>query len=275
MSVALRSGRFFESRHPVSPGHRLITSSVMDPLYRMSLTELIKGVEDHEKTLTVFNAGDETVSTLREQFHDRNLSVSTEQTVSGKPEAFVVLGDDGEFVTAADIDTGLHPDDERTNPGFESKPYQPILDHLDETMFTSYDTWQMVAASREIEDRAWRIDKGSLHSGFQRLSILEGQMNIYEQLAQKGALDVHAYAVPDTSVPEHDTDLTIHVERSDEIEQSWFVAYDGAGVDVNKCALLAEERESRSFYGFWTYDPGTVDWIIEHLESTYGLLESH
>lgn len=241
----------------------------------MSLTELIAGVEDHEKTLTVFNADEKTVSSLRGQFHDRNISVSTERTVSGKPDAFVVLADDGEFVTAADITAILHPDEERTNPGFEGEPYQPILDHLDETMFTSYDIGQMVAASREIEDRAWRIGKGSLHSGFQRLSILRDQMRIYEQLAQEGTLDVHAYAVPDTDVPDHDTGLTIHVERSDEIERSWFVAYDGAGVDVNKCALLAEEREPRSFYGFWTYDPATVDWIIDHLESTYGLVESH
>ncbi len=240
----------------------------------MSLIELIAGVEDHEKTLTVFNADDETVSALREQFHDRNLSIITEETKSGKPQAFVVLADDGEFVTATDIKTIRQIDRKQTDPGFEGKPYRPILDHLDETMFTSYDIGQMVAASREIEDRAWRIGKGSLHSGFQRLSILREQIHIYEQLAQKRSLDVHAYAAPDADVPDHDTDLTIHVERSDEIKRTWFVAYDGAGVDVNKCALLAEERENRTFYGFWTYDPTTVDWIIEHLESTYGLLES-
>ena len=244
------------------------------PLKRMSLTELIAGVEDHEKTLTVFNAADETIETLREQFHDRNVSVSGEGTPSGKPEAFTVLADDDEFVAAADIESVLDDEDERAEPGFDGDAYRPILDHLDETMFTSYDIEQMVAASREIEDRAWRVGKGTLHSGFQKLSILSGQMSIYEQLAEKGTLNVHAYAVPDADVPEHDTDLTIHVERSDEIERSWFVAYDGAGVDVNKCALLAEEREPRSFYGFWTYDPSTVDWIIDHLESTYGLLES-
>jgi DICT domain-containing protein len=241
----------------------------------MSLTELIAGVEDHEKVLTVFNADEETVTALREQFHDRNISLATERTESGRPEAFVVLSDDGEFVTAAAAGTVLDPDDERTDPGFDGDTYRPVLDHLDETMFTSYDIGQMVAASREIEDRAWRIGKGSLYSGFQRLSILRDQMDIYERLAEKDGLDVHAYAVPDTEVPDHDTDLTIHVERSDEIGRSWFVAYDGAGVDVNKCALLAEEREERSFYGFWTYDPTTVDWIIDHLESTYGLLESY
>lgn len=76
-------------------------------------------------------------------------------------------------------------------------------------------------------------------------------------------------------VEDHDTDLTIPVERSEEIERSWFVAYDGGGIGVNKCALLAEERDSGSFYGFWTYDPSTVDWIIEYLDSAYGILESH
>lgn len=241
----------------------------------MSFTELIAGVEDHRKTLRVFNADDADVGALREQFHDRNVSISAEQTESGKPDAFVVLSDDSEFVTAADLTTIRDSGNERATPSFDGEPYRPVLDHLDETLFTSYDIGQMVAASREIEDRAWRIGEGSLHSGFQRLSILEEQMDIYEQLAERGSLDVHAYAVPDTDVPEHDTDLTIHVERSDEIERSWFVAYDGGGVEVNKCALLAEEREPRSFYGFWTYDPTTVDWIIDHLESTYGLLESH
>jgi DICT domain-containing protein len=140
-------------------------------------------------------------------------------------------------------------------------------------MFTSYDTRQMVAASREIEDRAWRLGEGSLHAGFQQLSILSDQMEVYTRLASREGLDVHAYACPDAEVPEHDTDLTIHVERSDEIAKSWFVVYDGNGVDENKCALLAEERESRAFYGFWTYDPDTVDWLIEYLEGAYGLIE--
>jgi hypothetical protein len=240
----------------------------------MSLTELIAGVENHEKRLTVFNSDEETIDTLRKRFRDRNVSISGERTPSGKPESFAVLAAEDEFVTAADVDTVLASGNGTTDPGFEGESYRPILDHLDETMFTSYDTGQMVAASREIEDRAWRIGKGALHSGFQKLSILEGQLDIYGQLAEKDSLDVHAYAAPDTGVPEHDTELTIHVERSDEIRRSWFVAYDGAGVDVNKCALVAEERDPRSFYGFWTYDPSTVDWIIDHLESTYGLLES-
>jgi DICT domain-containing protein len=239
----------------------------------MSLTELIAGVEQHEKTLTVFNADEVDVATLRQQFHDRNLTVLEAGTDSGKPASFAVLAEDGSFVTAAAVEEVIAPSAD-TEPAFDDAAYTPILDHLDETMFTSYDIDQMVAASREIEDRAWRIGSGTLYSGFQTLSILTEQLDVYERLATKDELDVHAYAAPDADVPDHDSDLTIHVERAEEIRRSWFVVYDGAGIDVNKCALLAEEREDRAFYGFWTYDPSTVDWIVDHLESTYGLVES-
>ena len=238
----------------------------------MSLTELIAGVEDHEKTLSVLNADASAVEALREQLHDRNLTVSEASTDSGKPASFAVLADEGSFVTAIDVGEVLAPDAD-TEPAFDDAAYSPILDHLDETLFTSYDIGQMVAASREIEDRAWRIGSGTLYSGFQTLSILTEQLDVYERLAAGDQLEVHAYAAPDADVPDHDGDLTIHVERTDEIRRSWFVVYDGAGIDVNKCALLAEEREKRSFYGFWTYDPSTVEWIVDHLESTYGLVE--
>lgn len=238
----------------------------------MSLSELIAGVEDHEKTLTVFNGDEATLASLCRQFQDRNLSVVGDTTAAGSPR-FVVLSDDEEFLTAAGLDDVLGQPDTKRKPEFDGEAHRPILDHLDETMFTSYDTDQMVAASREIEDRAWRIGSGRLHSGFQRLSVLGTQLDVYTQLANKD-LEVHAYASPDGPVPQHDTDLTIHVERAEEIRNCWFVAYDGACVDVNKCALLAEEREPRTFYGFWTYDPSTVDWILDHLESSYGVVTS-
>ncbi|PSQ52533.1 histidine kinase [Halobacteriales archaeon SW_8_65_20] len=235
----------------------------------MSLAELIRGVETYEKTLTVFNSDETTVDSLRTQFGDRNLTVEHE-TATG-PDSYVVLSEESEFVTAASVADVLATGSD-TEPELASDTYRPILDHLDETIFTSYDTEQMIAASREIEDRAWRLGTGELHAGFQKLSILNPQMDIYERLASKGDLNVHTYATPDDDVPHHDTDLTIHVERSDEIRESWFVVYDGGGVDVNKCALVAEEREPRSFYGFWTYDAETVDWLLDYLDETYGVL---
>jgi DICT domain-containing protein len=236
----------------------------------MSLSELIAGVEAHEKTLTVFNTDSGLVDEFREYFADRNITVRAETTTSGKPGEFVTLSEDGEVLTATGLDSlqALLADDARLD--YRERPYQPLLDHLDETMFTSWDTGQMVAASREIEDRAFRVDSGTLHAGFQYVSTLKNELPIYERLASTG-VDVHAYAVPDEEPPEHDG-FTLHLEQAEEIESSWFVVFDGGDDEQAACALLAEEREPRQFYGFWTYEKSTVDWILDHLESTYGPL---
>ncbi len=231
----------------------------------MSLTELIAGVETHEKTLTVYNA-DDTAEAIREHFADRNVAIETDEVTTG-PERFLVLSRDDEFITAAGIDD-LLAESESERPSFGSRLYEPILDQLDETMFTAYSRQKMLAASREIEDRAWRVGKGELHAGFQRISILVSQMDVYSALGEHDDLTVHTYATPDTAIPER-IEFVIHSEQSDEIARSWFVAFDGAGLDTNKCALLAEERTAGEFYGFWTYDPETVDYIIDHLFSTY------
>lgn len=231
----------------------------------MSLIELISGVEAHETTLTVYNA-EEAVVDLRERFADRNLTVEA-GTATGGPDRFAVLSRGGEFVSATGIDDLLaDPDAERAS--FGSDPYRPILDQLDETLFTSYDRKEMLAASREIEDRAWRVGAGELHAGFQRLSTLRTQLETYRALGKHDGLTVHTYGVPDTDIPTQGAFL-VHAEGSEEIERSWFVAFDGDGLEENKCALLAEERSPDEFYGFWTYDPDTVEYIIDHLSSTY------
>lgn len=237
----------------------------------MSLIELIAGVEAHEKTLTAVNAAPEAVSDLRDHFADRNLSV-VERSLDLDAKSFVVLSQDGEFLTAVAIDDLLEGNEE-TDPEFINETYRPILDHLDETVFTSYSIDDMVAASREIEDRAFRIGAGEIHSGFQTLDTLGGEMELYNRIAETSDLAVHAYAAPEGAIPE-ETNFTVHVERAPEIRNTWFVVYDGGGVDDNKCALLAEERGERSFYGFWSYDHETVDYMLSHLKSTYGILET-
>jgi hypothetical protein len=237
----------------------------------MSLTELIAGVEACRKTVTVFNADADVTATLREHFSDRNVDVKDAQTPAG-PQEFVVLGTNEKFITAASVDDVLGRADD-TTPGFETEAYRPILDYLDETLFTSYDIDQMGSASREIEDRAWRIGQGTIHAGFQTLSALDAKIDTYEQLARRDGLDVYVYAFPDTdtAIPDHEN-ITLHIERAKEIRNTWFVVYDGNGDDTNKCALLAEERDTGAFYGFWTYDPGTVDWMEHHLFTNYGIV---
>ncbi|QUO47318.1 MULTISPECIES: DICT sensory domain-containing protein [Halorubrum] len=247
----------------------------------MSLIELIAGVEAHEATLTVFNADPAVTDELREHFADRNVRIVDDQTASG-PEEFAVLARDGEFVTAVTVDdllSGTGEDGSEGARGGDDAPGgagatgdrvgRPVLDHLDETMFTSYSREDMVAASREIEDRAWRVGDGALHAGFQTLDVLTGEADTYDLLGEKERLDVHAYAADEGDAPDVEH-YTVHVGETAEIRETWFVAYDGGGYEDAKCALLAEERAPGEFYGFWSYDPETVDYIIDYLTERYG-----
>ncbi|ELZ48604.1 sensor protein [Halorubrum californiense DSM 19288] len=251
----------------------------------MSLIELIAGVEAHEATLTVFNADPAVTDELREHFADRNVRIVDDQTAPG-PQGFAVLARDGEFVTAVTVDDLLSrpagdgpegagegnedgDDDPRGAGASGARVGRPVLDHLDETMFTSYSREDMVAASREIEDRAWRVGDGELHAGFQTLDVLTGEADTYDLLGGKDRLDVHAYAANEGESPDVDH-YTVHVGETAEIRETWFVAYDGGGYDDAKCALLAEERAPGEFFGFWSYDPETVDYIIEYLTDRYG-----
>ncbi|GAB7089980.1 DICT sensory domain-containing protein [Halorubrum luteum] len=245
----------------------------------MSLIEMIAGVEASEATLTVFNADPEVQESLRDHFADRNVRIVAEETAQG-PAEFAVLSQDGAFETAVAVDDllpyrsdaaseaasdeaseGARPSELRTG--------RPVLDRLDETLFTSYSKPEMVAASREIEDRAWRVGNGELHAGFQTLDVLAGESQTYDQLAGRESLDVYAYAAAEGDLPKAEH-YTVRVEETPEIRETWFVAYDGGGFDDAKCVLLAEEREPGRFYGFWSYDPDTVDRVIDYLTNRYG-----
>ena len=73
-------------------------------------------------------------------------------------------------------------------------------------------------------------------------------------------------------------DVAIDSERRviEDADSATYVVFDDGTTDdatTQKCALLAEERQPREFYGFWSYDPSTVDYIVDHLETRYGMLE--
>jgi hypothetical protein len=240
----------------------------------MGLFELIAEVDAQKKTLTVFNPEAGVTAALRDQFADRNLSIERAESEAG-PRNYAVLGSDDEFLAAIDVSDVLGAR-AGVAPGFTRETYEPVLDELDETVFTSYDTGRMVAASKEIEDRAWRGGAGELHAGFQTKSRFVSQAGVYDHLAARGSLDVHVYAHPDgdDDGDEPPPEPTLHLSTATEIRDTWFVAYDGGGVDAAKCALLAEERIPGSFYGFWTYDGETVGEIIDYLRTTYAFPEA-
>jgi DICT domain-containing protein len=234
----------------------------------MSLREIIDRVESREKRLTVFDPPSrEIVRQLREYFESQTVRIevgTTDSSLSG----YAVLSDsdaEDEVLAAVDLRHLGDPTD-----ADETSPFGPIIEHLDDTTFTSYDLQQMMAATREVEDRAWRKGEGTLHTGFQRTAAIRQQADVYADLAGKD-LDIHAYSTPAPGVPEIEG-VTLHQEDSREIGESWFVVFDGAGDPLDACALLAEERgdtDERLFYGFWTYDPEIVDDILGHLKRRY------
>jgi DICT domain-containing protein len=253
----------------------------------MALGDVIAAVERSERTLTVFNpeAPDDggapadgspleradVVEELASILADRNVTVRRETTDSGRPANVAVLEMDGVVLATVDVESLRSMlddvDDAAGGLGFDTEAYADVLRHLQETTFTSYDREWMLEATREIEDRAFRVGHGRLHAGFQTMDHLRDQREEYEELGRRG-LDVTVYASPGDDAPAFQ-DVEVKTPDAAEIEDYWFVTFDGGGEPSQKCALLAEERVD-GFYGVWTYDPDVVDWIQTHLEDRYG-----
>lgn len=244
----------------------------------MNLHRTVELIETLEKELALFNVdpSDPIDGQLATHFETLNVRITTHQTASGVPADIAVLSSTDGVLEILDVDMLRELADQtpvRTSDvGISDVAYEQVLGHLKETTFTSYDTEQMLYASREIEDRARRAGQGTIHAGFQRCSVMATQRPVYADIARQG-VDVHAYGVPDRTPPDL-ADGQVHAIEADEIAASWFVVFDGGGDPSQKSALLAEERDDGVFYGAWTYDPKIVDIILDHLEETYVSIDS-
>lgn len=220
-------------------------------------------------------AGDAAVADeLERQFATRNVRISRQPPPPTADAAFVVVRDvTGSFRGAVGLDrlrTVLSPDPRL--PGTDADPdgeFAEFLEFLSGTLFSSYDRRQMLATTREIEDRAWRADAGTLYVGFQRPAALRSQRPVYERFARERAVSVRAF-VADEWDGTGPTGAEVVSGVAGEIGRFWFVVFDGAGRDPDKCGLVAEERAPGEYYGFWTYDPGLVDELVSYLRSRYG-----
>ena len=230
----------------------------------VSLSEIINEVAGRKRRLTIVDPADESVvRELCERFQTRNVAVEvTADAPNGDhPSGYAVVSDPetGEVLAAADLDHVGAAD------GIDE-----LAAAFDSTLFTSFDIDRMMAATREVEDRAWRVGEGRLHAGFQRPAAITEQVSVYEDLTTSD-LEINAYAAPSPDLPDLEG-VTVHEDDCEEIRQSWFVVFDGGPERINACALLAEERgddDERRFYGFWTYDPELVDRIDSYLSTRY------
>ncbi|WP_135830389.1 DICT sensory domain-containing protein [Halorussus halobius] len=235
----------------------------------MTLRAFVEDVTAGSRTITVF--APERDEAFARHFESRGVTVEHERLPDDGSGGFVVVTEDGKFVGsvprrvthelvspgASDLELGSGTD------------VRLPMNLLADTTFVAFDRQQMLATSREIEDRAYRRGRGTLRAGFQSLSTLEPQRDVYGQLTRDTDLDVHLYG-------EHDwdpglPDATVHAQTADELGRFWFIVFDGGGDDRQACALLAEEvaDESESFRGFWTYEPGRVAELDAYLAGTY------
>lgn len=256
----------------IGRGGRTVTngSARQIPMPIDELRDLIDDVERRRRTIAVYAPEDPGVV---DQFATRNVTVEQRALPAGGPPGFVVIREDGEFVGSIGVD-GLakllspplvRPWDEE----LVSEGYRALFETLEETLFASFDRRQLLLTAREIEERAWRVGRGTLRVGFQSLSAMRSQVPVYERLAGAADLDVHVYGNDDWAPPEL-PGVTVHAEDDDEIGAFWLLAFDGGGDVRQTCALLAEERSRNRFYGFWTYDPGRVGELLTYLERAYG-----
>jgi len=153
--------------------------------------------------------------------------------------------------------------------------------------FTSLARPHLLATSREIEDRAFRVGRGTLYAGFQSLSAYRAQLPVYERLVAETDLTVHVYGTADWTPPATEG-VTVHTGTSgretsgdgdaaadepgaaDELGTFWFVAFDGGDDDSMACALVAVEVGDGAYRGAWTYDPALVREFAAYLDATYG-----
>ncbi|GKZ15617.1 DICT sensory domain-containing protein [Haladaptatus sp. T7] len=237
----------------------------------MDLRETIADVERNRKTLVVYSEDPST--DIADEFETKNVTVRYNRLRGVGPDEFLVIRDRDGFKGAIGL-TSLRefltpPVRVPWSDEFDPSAFRDLLALLDRTLFSSFDRRQMLATSREFEDRAWRVGEGTLHVGFQSLSAFRAQTDVYRRLARETTLDVHIYGRANWQPPRI-RNTTYRARKTGEIGSVWFIVYDGGGDDRQKCALVAEERDEGQFFGFWTYDPSTVDDLRTHLERTYG-----
>lgn len=241
----------------------------------MSFREIIESVNGTQSTLTLLNADAplEAIDAVANYLEPQQVRFRRDSTEKGRPKNLVVLHQDDEFIAASDfsdvyrnvdIETGMH-----TATDLDEFEYPAVPRNVDNTTFSEFGKRRMILASREIEKRAWNVGQGTLHSGFQRLSLVNSQEHIYRKLGES-SVETHVYGLPDGAIPEP-VDVTAHGLDEEEIGRSWFVLFDGAGNDDQKCGLLAEEVGPNVYSGFWTYRGELVDAILDHLTETYAI----
>lgn len=225
------------------------------------LDSLITNLQSREQQVTVYRSGEP--SAIEQWLATHGVAIEARSIPPGGPDPFIEIKADGEVVGIIGIealDALVEPPIDRLGErdGI-SEGYRVLFEILEKTLFTGMSRRDLLAVSREIEDRAFRVGSGCLQVSFQTLSIFESQITVYRTLATETALDIHVYAVEDWDPPSI-SGITYHTDAAERFEPYWALAYDGGTDETQACGLVAKER-SDEYTGFWTNDPALVEEI--------------
>lgn len=232
----------------------------------MTLGAVLEAATRRRKTL-VYHAPEP--GDVADQFEARNVDVEFQPIPADGPAPFVTVHEDGAFVAAVALDDLqwflAPPRPAARDPGDLSPAYRALYELFDDTVFAALSRRQLLAAAREVEDRAWRTGSGEFHVGFQSVVAFDAQRLVYRQLATETDLDVHVYVAPEADASDLD-DLPLAVHRSPhpDVGRYWFLVYDGDDTD-RQSALVAEQTDTDEYDGVWTYDPELVSVAVEAL----------
>ncbi len=221
------------------------------------LDALLDEVGNRDKQFTVYRSSQPTE--VEAQFAAHDVSVTQRTLPPDGPDPFLVIEEEGEFAGAlglAALDGLLEPPIVRPGERDDVSPgYRVLFDVLDETVFSAMDRGELLAVSREIEDRAYRVGTGTLHVSFQTLSTFQSQAEIYRHLARATDLDIHIYGIADWAPP--DVPGISYHEYDDTHGMYWALAFDSGSDEAQACGLVAQEQDDQ-YDGFWTDDSDMV-----------------
>ncbi|WP_336357794.1 DICT sensory domain-containing protein [Haloarcula sp. CGMCC 1.6347] len=231
----------------------------------MTVRTLLRRFEDSDVEITVY--GPPATKTVGERLATQGIDATWQKLPTGHRNAFAVIRRDGVFAEAVPL-TALQAFlcDPTAGIGDSEAPdsdpgRQLLRSALANTLLASLTPAQLLATSHEFEDRAYRVGEGTLRVSFQSLSIFRSQRARYQTLASDTELDIHVYGRDDWEPPAI-PGISFHPLTDTALEQVWLLAFDAAGDDQNKCALVAEETEDGPFRGLWTYNLRLVDEIM-------------
>ena len=259
-------------------GDTVVAESVPDEVG--SLHELAESVLGSRQTVTVFNhTGGTELDEIRGYFERFGVDIA-HTDVGAEPVDFAVLHQGSEFLAAAPVAALRTAVDVETldarSVARDRHLGQVLLAHVDTSAFAARDVWRrfLIRMSRHIELRALRSGSGVFHVGFQRLSRFYdeyGTRRVYSEVADAG-VDVHLYGTPDLDeAADIDGCLTAHPEEDEEIAKTWFLVYDG---EDDSATLVAEEQDSGSYRGFWSFDTEVAEAARGYIEGEFGALTS-